>query len=64
MDISKVLDTIDHKVLLKKLENYDVRGLSLKWFANYLTYRRQYISFNKARSIILNVTCGVPQGSI
>ncbi len=64
LDLSKAFDTIDHKSLLTTLEHYVVRGLSLQWFANYLTDRRQYVSFNDARSITLNITCSVPQGSI
>ncbi len=41
-----------------------VSEASLQWFTNYLTERRQYVSFHEARSITINMACSVPQGSI
>ena len=64
LDLSKAFDTIDHKMLLHKLEFYGVRGLALNWFQSYLTDRKQYVLYNNVQSQTLDITCGVPQGSV
>ena len=64
IDLSKAFDSLDHTIMLHKLEHYGVRGIPLNWFKNYLTDRKQYTSFNGSNSNILPLTCGVPQGSI
>ena len=64
MDLSKAFDTLDHKILLKKLERYGIRGTPLSWFKDYLSHRKQYVEFHCTRSQILDLECGVPQGSI
>ena len=64
IDLSKAFDTIDHSILLNKLEHYGIRGMSLKLFESYLCNRVQQVSFNSIASSLLNITCGVPQGSI
>ena len=64
LDLSKAFDTIDHNILLHKLECYGVRGLALKWFQSYLTDRKQYVLYNNVQSQTLDITCGVPQGSV
>ena len=55
---------MNHKILLKKLEHYGIRGIANKWFASYLTSRRQKVKLDDTYSDFLDVTCGVPQGSI
>ena len=65
IDLSKAFDTVDHAIILKKLEIYGITGANLAWFRSYLTNRKQYICINNdTKTNEQKVTCGVPQGSI
>ena len=64
MDLSKAFDTINHDILIYKLRNYGIRGTALSWFRSYLSNRQQYVFNDNNKSSMLNVRCGVPQGSI
>ncbi len=63
-DLRKAFDCVDHKILLKKLQNLGVHGIELEWFANYLTNRKQYVTLSGKNSTLLSIILGVPQGSI
>ena len=62
--MSKVFDTVDHSLLLQKLEFYGIRGTALEWFKNYITQRYQCVRYNNEISEKQEITCGVPQGSV
>ena len=64
IDLQKAFDTVNHRILLSKLEHYGVRGCALEWFRSYLSDRKQYVSVNGSNSDLLSITCGVPQGSV
>ena len=51
LDFSKTFDTVNHDVLLQKLQHYGIRGSALKWFQSYLSDRCQYVKYNLQISI-------------
>ena len=53
-----------HNILLKKLTFYGIRGVENKWFENYLKNRKQYLEIYETQSDLLDIKCGIPQGSI
>ena len=64
IDLSKAFDTIDHKKLLIKLENYGIRGVCHNLLKSYLTNRTQVTTFQHTESDSCLVEFGVPQGSV
>ena len=64
IDLSKAFDTVDHKILLTKLDFYGIQGVKLDWFKSYLEHRTQHISDNDKKTESISITCGVPRGSI
>ena len=63
LDFSKAFDTVNHAILLQKLELHGIRGVPLQFFTSYLTNRRQYVQLGNTVSSTQTVTCGIPQGS-
>ena len=62
LDLSKAFDTVDHNILISKLDYYfGIRGTVLDLMKSYLRY--QYVKINDCISSYQNVTCGIPQGS-
>ncbi|NRB82010.1 MAG: reverse transcriptase family protein, partial [Saccharospirillaceae bacterium] len=65
IDFSKAFDTINHSILIHKLEHYGIRGTMLKLINNYLTNRFQYVFHtHEFKSSLKPITSGVPQGSV
>ena len=61
IDLCKAFDTVNHNILLMKLEHYGVRGVPILWFESYLSNRKQFVYVN---SDLRELSCGVPQGSV
>ena len=65
LDLSAAFDTIDHEILLKRLEaTYGISGTALKWFRSYLHERKQIVVVENKRSKEYLLPYGVPQGSV
>ena len=63
LDLSRAFDTVDHNILLDKLDHYGIRGCALP-FKSYLSRRLQYVTYNGSQSSQQMIKCGVPQGAI
>ena len=64
IDLKKAFDTVDHKILLHKLDHYGFRGVINKWFSSYLQGRIQTTQIDLYISARKDTTCGVLQGSV
>ena len=64
LDFSKAFDTVNHGILLQKLQLYGIRNTALNWFHSYLSGRLQYVSLDGFNSQVHLIDRGVPQGSI
>ena len=64
IDLKKAFDTVNHTILLDKLNYYGFRGIVNQWFSSYLSNRTQTTEIDSHISSKLNINCGVPQGPI
>ena len=65
LDLSAAFDTIDHAILLQRLEQLiSIKGTALSWFKSYFADRFQFVQINDESSVHTKVNHGVPQGSV
>ena len=64
LDLSSAFDTVDHAILLNRLMNIGISGLVHDWFSSYLSGRTQAVFLDGVASDSVNLSCGVPQGSV
>ena len=63
--LSAAFDTVDHAILLQRLQTtFGIDDSAHRWFQSYLSGRHQYVRRGSARSTIVYLICGVPQGSV
>ena len=60
VDLTKAFDTVDHEILLDKLDRYGIRGHANDFSRSYLSGRRQYTVINGVNSALKNITWGSP----
>lgn len=63
IDLKKAFDTVDHQLLIRKLDSYGIRGTVNKLLESYLTNRYQYVTIGDYNSPLCHISTGVPQGS-
>ena len=64
VDFQKAFDTVNHDILIQKLEHYGIRGCTNSWFRSYLSQRKQFVSILGFESQKTIISHGVPQGSV
>ena len=65
LDMSAAFDTVDHEILLLRLESsFGISGTALAWLRSFLSGRTQRVVFNGGQSLLNTVTTGVPQASV
>ena len=63
LDLQKAFDTVDHDVLIMKLESLGLSSDTIRWFRSYVSGRQQLVDVSDTFSSQANISCVVPQGS-
>ena len=64
LDLKKAFNTVNHNIQLQKLNSFNISPIAIRWFEDYLSGRMQSVKYMGVKSTKLEITCGVPQGSI
>ena len=64
LDLSEAFDTLNHTILLNKLNHHGIKHCPLKLLESYLSNRLQYVEHANIKSEYIPITTGVPQSSI
>ena len=64
IDLQKAFDTVDHNILVSKLEYYGVRGTAKNWFSSYLNNCKQFVTINGFNSSLNDINFGVSQSPV
>ena len=64
VDLQKAFDTVDHEILLAKLDHYGICGVANDWFKSYLSYCSQFVTILNSKSKCKLLKHRVPQGSV
>ena len=64
IELSKAFDTLDHAILISKLQHYGIIGAALQLLVSYLSNRKQFVQYGDLLSQKTNILMGVPQGSL
>ena len=62
LDLSAAFDTVDHSILLRRLQGqFGFDGIALQWIRSFLSDRTQQVQFQNIRSATAHLICSVPQ---
>ena len=64
VDLQKAFDTVEQAILLAKLKNCGILGITNEWFIFYLFNRKRFVSINGHVSYKASIKYGVPQSSV
>ena len=61
--LEKAFNTVDHTILIQKLQKYGIKDKEREWLQSYLSNRQQFYSLINVKTKPRTVPCGIPQGS-